>query len=64
MWKVVHITQKIAQAEAMKELLEKEGFLVQIKEGSTSSFEIHVPASEAAEASEILYAHRCSQKSC
>ncbi len=62
MWKVVHIAQKFAQAEGIKELLENEGFLVLVKEGSTSSFEIHVPASEASEANEILNAHRCLQR--
>ena len=64
MWKVVHIAQKITQAESLRDLLQAEGFLVEIKEGSTASFEIRVPASEAVEASEILSAHRCCKKSC
>ena len=63
MWKVVHIVPKLKQADLIKTYLEAEGFLVSVKEGTSSGFEIRVPASEAQEASELLYEYRCWSKS-
>jgi len=64
MWKVVHIAQKFEQAQVIKESLQQEGFLVDLKSNNTSGFEIRVTASEAQEANELLYKYRCNSKYC
>lgn len=60
MWKVVYIAQKLEQAEAIKKILQEEGFLVDLKSNNAASFEIRVTASEAEEANELLYKYRCN----
>ncbi len=62
MWQAIYIAKKIQQAEKIKQLLEQEGFLVQINSNSIG-FEIVVPSSEASEASDCLYDHQWFSKS-
>ncbi len=60
MWTVVYIAPNTDEAKELKEILQKEGFLVKLRpigishEGSTSSVEILVPESEVQDALEII----------
>lgn len=59
-WKVVYITPHHEEAEAAREVLVKEGFMVRVRPvpagggGGRPPLEVLVPRSEAAEATRIL----------
>ncbi|MDD7380037.1 MAG: hypothetical protein SPI01_05710 [Succiniclasticum sp.] len=60
MWKVLYIAPTQDRAYKLKELLDKNGFLCQLKQvgmrhnSKLGTFEICVPVSEAEEAYEVL----------
>ncbi|HHY39568.1 MAG TPA: glutamate decarboxylase [Clostridia bacterium] len=67
MWKVVYVAENKSIAEMLKDLLDKEGLLVMLRPvgiphaGSSGSYEVLVPESEAEEASEVLVSFRAKR---
>lgn len=62
MWKVVYIASNKATAERVKEILTREGLLVNLRVataagGQSGPVEVMVPQGEAREAQEILAEH-------
>lgn len=59
-WVVVYITPNQQAARALRELLQREGFMVSVRptgdpgDGVTVNFEVLVPSSEAKDASDLL----------
>jgi hypothetical protein len=55
LWVVIHMTHSLGQAEHMKELLTREGFMVRTRPaGEESYYEVLALTSEAREARDIL----------
>lgn len=61
MWTVIYIAPTRSSAEALKERLNREGFLVQLRPGGSARddagggpVEVLVPSSEVEEANEVL----------
>jgi len=56
MWQIVHISQTLENAEAIKNLLENNKILVKVISKSEDNIEILVPSAELAEAQELILA--------
>lgn len=54
MWQVVYIASSKKEAENILNLLEKEGFMIQVENEGAVNYQIKVPALEAEEAYSCL----------
>jgi len=55
MWQVVYIASSKEEADNISKFMEKEGFMLQIDDAGSGSYQIKVPAIEAEEAYSCLH---------
>lgn len=55
MWQVVYIASSKEEVDKISKFMEKEGFMLQIDDAGSESYQIRVPAIEAEEAYSCLH---------
>jgi len=55
MWQVVYIASSKEEVDNISKFMEKEGFMLQIDDSGSGSYQIRVPAIEAEEAYSCLH---------
>ena len=55
MWQVVYIASSKEEVDNISKFMEKEGFMLQIDDAGSGSYQIRVPAIEAEEAYSCLH---------
>jgi hypothetical protein len=55
MWQVVYIASSKEEVDKISKFMEKEGFMLQIDDAGSGSYQIRVPAIEAEEAYSCLH---------